>query len=232
MRTKQHDIPATVRTAVGKSAARRLRAQRKIPAVVYGRDMKAVPIAVEEAVFSHAVPEAAWFSSLFQLRIEGLEEGDDSPSCMIKEVQQDLVRRQLLSIDFHQISLQETVNAQVPVMHVGESPGVKQGGILEQLLHEVTVECLPTAMPERLQMDISSLEISDSARVGELELPEGVKLVTPAEEVLLLVAPPQAVEEEPAAAEEMAEVIEEQPEPEVIGEKEPETETGSAQHRG
>lgn len=228
MRTKQHDIPVAVRTAVGKSAARRLRAQRKIPAVVYGRDMKATPIAVEEAVFSQAVPEAAWFSSLFQLRIEGLEEGDDSPSCMIKEVQQDLVRRQLLSIDFHQVSLQETVNAQVPVMHVGESPGVKQGGILEQLLHEVTVECLPTAMPERLQMDISSLEISDSARVGELELPEGVKLVTPAEDVVLLVAPPQAVEEEPVAAEEMAEVIEEQPEPEVIGEKEPETEAGSA----
>jgi len=228
MRTKQHDIPATVRTAVGKSAARRLRVQSKIPAVVYGRDMKAIPIAVDKAVFSHAVPEAAWFSSLFQLRIEGLEEGDDSPSCMIKEVQQDLVRRQLLSIDFHHISLQEAVNAQVPVVPVGESPGVKQGGILEQLLHEVTVECLPTAMPGRLEMDISSLEMSDSARVGEIELPDGVKLVTPAEEMVLLVAPPQAVEEEPAAAEEMAEVVEEQPEPEVIGEKASEAEAERA----
>ena len=228
MRTKQHEIPATVRTAVGKGAARRLRAQRKIPAVVYGRDMEAVPITVDEAVFSHAVPEVAWFSSLFQLRIEGLEEGDDSPSCMIKEVQRDLALQQLLSIDFHRVSLQETVHAQVPVVHVGESPGVKQGGVLEQLLHEVTLECLPTAFPEHLVVDISSLEISDSVRVGELDLPEGVKLVTPAQEVVLLVAPPQRAEEVPAAAEETAEVVEERPEPEVIGEKESETGAGSA----
>jgi len=228
MRTKQHEIPAAVRTAVGKSAARQLRAQRRIPAVVYGRGMEAIPIAVDEAVFSQAVPEVAWFSSLFQLRIEGLKEGDDSPNCMIKEVQQDLVRQRLLSIDFHRVSLQETIHAQVPVLHVGESPGVKQGGILEQLLHEVAVECLPTAIPDHLEVDVSSLEISDSARVGDLSAPEGVKLITPAEEVVLVVAPPQQVEEEPVAEEETAEVVEEREEPELIGEKEPETETPSA----
>ena len=106
-------------------------------------------------------------------------------------------------------------------MAVGESPGVKIGGILEHITHEVTVECMPTDMPDRLEADISGTNIGGSVRVRDLTPPDGVTVITPEDDVLLVVAPPVRVEElEPVAEVEEGAVVEEAPEPEVIGEEE------------
>lgn len=225
MRAEQVELSVSVRTEVGKTASRRLRASGKIPGVVYGRGHEAIPVAVEEALFASAVPETHWFSRLINLRIEGAKKRDAQPTVMIKEVQRDLVGRRLLSVDFRRVSLAEAVQTQVRVVVVGESPGIKRGGILEHLTHEVTVECLPTEVPDHLEVDVSAADIGDSLRVRDVRLPEGVKMASPEDEVLVVVAPPARVEEvAPTPAEEERAVVEEVEEPEVIGEAETEGE--------
>jgi large subunit ribosomal protein L25 len=221
MRTHQVALPATVRSSTGTRAARRVRSSGQIPAVVYGRGAESVPLALDAATFLHAMPEANWYSTVITLRIEGAESDDSEPTVMIKEVQRDLVRRRLLSIDFQRISLQEKVHAQVPIIALGQSPGVKQGGILEHIVHEVTLESLPSDIPDHLEADISNLEIGDALRVGDLAVPSRVTVLASEDEVVLVIAPPLREEEvAPAPAEEEGAVVEEVEEPEVITERE------------
>jgi len=234
MRSKQTELTASVRTELGKGAAKRLRRAGRIPAVMYGRDIESQPLWVDAAQFARAIPERAWLSTLITLHIEGAKEADSVPtarrrageappySVMITEVQRDLARGRILSIDFHRISLQETVRAHVPILPIGQSPGVRQGGILEQIIHEVEVECLPADLPDHLEVSIAQLAIGDVVRVRDLPPPPGVKLIAAADETVLLVAPPVRVEEvAPAAAAEAA-VVTEAAEPEVIRQREAE----------
>jgi len=222
VRSRQVELPVKARSEVGKRAAKRLRAIGQIPAVVYGRDMQSLPVSVDAVTFSRVVRETAWFSTLLRLRIEGAELDDPTPSVMIAEVQRDPVRQRLLSVDFHRVSLQEKVHAVVPVVHIKQSPGVKRGGILEHITHEVMVECLPTDIPDHLEADISSLEIGDVLRVSNLTAPAGVRILSPADEIVIVVAPPvKLAEAAPAVAVEGA-VVAEREEPELIREREAE----------
>jgi large subunit ribosomal protein L25 len=224
MRAEQVELPVAVRTEIGTAASRRLRAQGLIPAVVYGQGREPVVIAVNAATFAKAVPATGWYSTLISLEIEG-EGGGESPTVMVKEVQRDLVRRQIISIDFRRVSLREAVETQVPIRHRGESPGVKLGGILDQVTHEVMVQCLPTDMPDHLEVDISGLEIADSVRVRDLTVPAGVKVLAAEDDVVIVIAPPLREEEiTPAVEEEEGALVEEVAEPEVVGETEPEAE--------
>ena len=217
MRAEQMEIPVTVRTEVGKTASRRLRAQGRIPAVVYGRGREPVALAVDAAAFAVIHP-SHWYSSLITLKTEG--DGGESPTVMIAEVQRDPVRRNVISVDFKRVSLRETIHTRVAVRHLGESPGVKKGGILDQVMHEVVVECLPTDMPDHVEVDISALEIGDSARVRDLILPPGVKVIAPEDDALIVIAPPVREVEVIAPPTAEGALVEELPEPEVIGEKE------------
>ncbi len=219
MRAEQVELAARVRSEVGKQAAKRLRAGGEIPAVIYGRGQDAQPIALQAAAFKAAIPEGAWYSTLVKLRIEGAKGTGASPNAMIKEVQCDIVRRRVLSVDFQRVSLRETVHTTVPVVHVGESRGVRQGGVLEHLIHEVAVECLPTQLPEHLEADITGMEIGDSLRVRDLAAPPGVKIVTDPEEVLIVIAPPVRLEEVAPVQAAPGAVVEEVQEPEVITER-------------
>jgi len=225
MRAEQIPLPAVLRSEVGKIAGRHLRAEGKIPAIVYGRGTEPVPVAVDEAEFARALSPAAWYHTLIQLEIRDSKAGGrdlpgSSPTVMIAEVQRDLVRRKVISIDFRRVSLREKVHTHVAVRHIGESPGVKMGGIIDQVMHQIMVECLPTDMPDHLEVDISALEIGDSVRVRDVVLPAGVRLLAPEDEVVIVVAPPVRVEEAaPAPAEEGA-LVAEVEEPEVVGESE------------
>ena len=226
MRVEQIELSVSMRSEVGKTAARRLRAAGKIPGVVYGRGEESVPIAVDGDLFATSLPASSWRSTVIQLRIEGAGEQESLSTVMIKDVQRDLVHRRLLNVDFHRISLAEAVRAEIPVVAVGESPGVKIGGILEHITHEVTVECMPADMPDRIEADISETDIGSSVRVRDLTLPDGVTVVADEEDVLLVVAPPVRAEElEPVAELEEGAVVEETPEPEVVGEEETTEET-------
>ena len=227
MRVEQVELSVSMRSEVGKTAARRLRAAGKIPGVIYGRGEENVPIAVDGALFATSLPVSGWRSTVIQLHIEGAGEEDSLSTVMIKEVQRDLVQRRVLNVDFHRISLREAVRAQIPVIAVGESPGVKIGGILEHITHEVTVECMPADMPDRIDADISGTNIGSTVRVRDLTPPDGVRVIASEDDVLLVVAPPVRVEElEPVVEVEEGAVVEEGLEPEVVGEEE--TEEGTS----
>jgi large subunit ribosomal protein L25 len=122
---------------------------------------------------------------------------------VLKEYQLDPVRPRLLHIDLHEVRLDQVIQSQVAVEPVGESPGVKEGGVLTLVLREVNVEALPMEVPDRLELDISAVTIGDSLRVGDIVAPEGVKLLDDPDAVVLTVTPPTKVEEpEPEELEE------------------------------
>ena len=226
MRAEQVEIPVAVRAEVGKRATRRLRAQRQVPAVVYGRGADPIAVAVDEATFSRSVPAAGRYSTLINLKIEGAQVEPDSATVMVKDFQHDLVNDRIVSIDFQRISLQETIQTRVPIRHFGESPGVKQGGIIDQVTHEIVVECLPTDMPDHLEADISGLEIADSLRVRDLIVPSAVNVMAQEDEVVIVIAPPVREEEVAPELPEEGALVEEMAEPEVIGAEEAEAQSG------
>jgi large subunit ribosomal protein L25 len=218
----QIELNVTRREADGKSAARRLRREGLVPAIIYGKGFDALPIAVDARELQRLFAEGVHGTSLLRLHLDG-KASRNSPVVMIKEVQRNLLNGQLLNVDFHKISLTEKVTAQVPVVLVGESPAVRQGGTLEHLLREIQVECLPTEIPDHIEVDASSLEMGHSIHVSDLQIPPAVTVLTGTEEVVAVMAAPKVVEEvAPAEAAVAVEGEEEEvKEPEVLTQKRP-----------
>lgn len=157
-----------------------------------------------------------------------LQVAGQSETVLVKEIQRHPLTHEPAHIDFLRISLKEEVEVTVPVKVVGIAPGVEvSGGILEQLRHEVSVRCLPTAIPEHLEIDVSSLEILQSVKAQDLKMPEGVDLIIEPDAIIAHVVAPTKIEEPEVPAEG---VVEETAEPEVIakGKKPAEGEEGDA----
>jgi len=214
----QIEVNVIRREAAGKSAARRLRTQGRAPAVIYGKEFETLPVAVDLSELEPIFAEGQQSTALLRLHIDG-KASRSSPLVMIKEVQRDPLSGQVLNVDFHKISLKEKVTAQVPVVLTGESPAVRHGGILEHVLREIEVECLPTDIPDRFDVDISHLEIGHSIHLNELQAPDRVTVLTGADEVIAVMAAPKAVEEPAPAEAEAVEGEEEPQEPEVLAQK-------------
>ena len=194
---KQVKIKAEPRTEIGRSAVRKLKARGVIPAVVYGGKDKAQTLQVSardvNAMLSHASGE----NILVELEIAG----EKAPrTALVQEVQHAPVGSNVLHIDFHAVSMDETLEAEVPLEPLGIANGVKNfGGLLEQSLRTLTVECLPRDLPDRITVDVSNLNIGDSIHVRDISLPSGVAAKGHPELTVFSVVAP-AVEEEPVAA--------------------------------
>ena len=202
-------LKAAPRSEFGSRESRRLRRSGLIPGVVYSEGDQAVPFKVEDREVRLILVEG---HALFDLAIEG----SDPVPVVIKEQQHHPVRGNIEHLDLQRVRLDQAIEAEVAIELEGadDAPGVKGGGVLEHVVREVTVEALPTDIPDSLVMDVSDLEINDTATLERLVLPEGVELVVedPSEVTVVTVSPPR-VEEEPTAAEVEEEV-------EVIGEGE------------
>ena len=213
----QERIEVQIREGLGKGAARALRRKGLIPGIVYGHNFGPIPVQVELEEIKRLLHYESIESMLIRMRLNGREE-----TVMIKEIQRHPVTYDILHVDFHRVSLTEEVTTRVPVELVGESVGVKEGGILEFPLRELEIRCLPTEIPEHITVDVSQMKIGDSIRVGDLELKEGVTVLDDPDTVIVLIAAP-VVREEIEEAEEEAEEAEEA-EPELIGEEKEEEE--------
>ena len=194
-------LSAEPREGVGKGAARKARAAGKVPAVLYGPEVEPKRLAVDARELWHALHTDAGTNVLINLQLDG-----DTFLTMPREIQRDIVRGSLLHVDFLRIRRDVAIQVDVPVHLVGESPGVKEGGVVEHHLWEVRVEVLPQDVPESLEADISGLSIGDSLHVSDIKIPGNVAVVTPMEETLVTVVPPpvlvvEPTEEELAAAE-------------------------------
>ena len=208
MSSKRATLNATNRTEFGTRTSKRLRRDGKVPGVVYSDGKDAISFQVESRDARVILGEG---HALFDLHIEG----SDTVPVVVKEQQHHPVRGDLQHLDLQQVDLNQAIQAEVLVELTGDdvSPGVKQGGVLEHVTREVTVEALPTDIPDSITLDVSEMEINDTLTLEQLVAPEGVTLIAddPAEVTRVTLSPPR-VEEEP---EEDLEA-----EPEVVGEGE------------
>ena len=176
-----------------------MRREGLVPGVVYSGGSEAKPFQVAEREVRGVIAEGA---ALFDLQIEG---GKAVP-VVVKEQQLHPVRGTLSHIDLQQVSLTEAIEAEVAIELEGieESPGVKAGGVLEHVTREITVEALPTDIPERLTLDVSAMEINDTFQLTAIAAPDGVTFVAeePEEVTIVTLSPPRVEEEEPEVEQE------------------------------
>jgi len=199
----------------GSSDSRRLRKAGMIPGVLYGRGHKPHPITVSERELRRVLTGSAGLHAILDVVLEGQK---TTHSSILKDYQVDPIRGKIDHFDLQEVRLDQPIQTSVVVELVGESVGAKAGGVLSQVAREVRVEALPLEVPERLELDVTAMEIGDSLRLTDLSAPEGVTLLDDPEIVLATVTVPTRVEE----PEEEVEEGEEGEVPE--GEAAPETE--------
>jgi large subunit ribosomal protein L25 len=217
---KQVKLKAEARPDVGRSAVRKLRARGFIPAVIYGGTDKPQALQVSARDINAMMSQASGENVLVELEIGG----GQSRTALVQEIQHSPVGGEIRHVDFHAISMDQMIQAEVPLEPVGTPVGVKTfGGLLEQSLRALAIECLPGDLPDRITVDVSELNIGDSIHVREIQLPQGVTPKVQLDLTAFSVLAPM-VEEEPVAAEAEAAAAE----PEVITEKKEEGEAAAA----
>ena len=203
-------LKAEIRTGVGKSASKDLRNKNLVPANVY-KAKSAVNLQVSKDELDNVLHTKAGENVIITLKITGGNTKDKT--VLIKEIQRDPVKDGILHVDFNEISLTEVLKVNVPLASRGEPVGVKvDGGVLEHIMWELQVECLPTDIPEKIEVDVSGLKIGDAIYVKDLKIPEGVKVLADPELIAMIVKPPRV--EVPKE-----EVVEAAEEPELIRKK-------------
>jgi len=197
-------LNASLRDGSGKGSARKLRAQGQVPAILYGHGMDPVKVAIDDRDLYHVLHTDAGSNVLVDLHV-----GKDRHLAMPREIQRDHIRGQFLHIDFLVVRRDEKIHVDVPVHLVGESHGVKEGGVVEHHLWDLKVECLPTNVPQSIEADITALGIGDTLSVAQISVPSGVTVLTPSEETIVSVVPPPVlkIEEEVAEAVEGEEAV-------------------------
>jgi large subunit ribosomal protein L25 len=190
----------------GSRESRRLRREGAVPAVVYGHGLEAISVAVDRHDLYTVLHTEAGLNALINLQVNG-----DEYLTVAREVQRHPVRGDIIHLDFIRISLDELIEADVPIEFVGVPVGVREGrGIVETVTASVTVSALPTAIPSHITLDITDLKVGDSARVADLPELSGVTYITEPDHLLVMVAIPAAAQvEEVAEAPEEAEEEEE-----------------------
>lgn len=204
------EIEVEERTTLGRSGARQIRRAGLLPGIVYGGKRKNVSIVIDPKRIQDLLHSESGMNTIFLLSLKGR---GAKRHVMIRDFQRDPVTGELLHADFIRILMDEKVEVAVPVHIEGTAEGVKnQGGLLDFILREVRISCLPVNIPEHLVADVTALEIGDSLKVGDLPLGEDVQLLTAEDQPVVVISPPvkEKVEVEEAAAEEEA------AEPEVI----------------
>jgi large subunit ribosomal protein L25 len=191
MTTSRTTLQAKPRESAGKGVARRLRAQGLMPAVVYGRHLKETKhIAVDPVAIKAAVATPARLNTLITLKLDG----EPERLVLLKDVQLDPVSKQLLHADFLNVRENEKVKVNVPLRLIGKPVGVAEGGILSQARRELEVWTLPSAIPEKIEVDVSHLKMAQALHVNDIKLPEGIEVKTTTNFTVAVVAIPEKEE--------------------------------------
>jgi len=191
---KQVPLSAKSRQTRGSSVARRTRAQGSFPAEVYGHKSDNQSIEVSEKEFTKILSTAKGDNIFFALNIDGGKE--TNVLAVVREIQYNKLNNRVIHADFHKINMTEKIRIKVPVriQNADLCDGVKEGGVLQTMLRTVEVQCLPTQVPEAIQVDVLHLAIGSSVHVSDLQLPEGVKAVQAGGAVICSVAEQMAEE--------------------------------------
>ena len=206
-------LAAQSRIETGKGVARSLRRQALIPAVFYGPEVDPVPLILQSRDLEKLITTGAGENILIDLNIED-GKSTQSHRAMIREIQVDPVKQNILHVDLYAISMDKKISVEVPITLTGTALGVsEEGGILQQVSRTLEISCLPDRIPEAFELEVTALAIGDSLHVSDLEIPEGVDVLAEDELTIASVVPPTKVEEiEP-------EVLEEEEEGEEVDEE-------------
>lgn len=208
------ELKANIREEKGKELNKKLRKAGLVPGVVYRKGEAALSLKVDSKSLSKVLHTEAGENVIIKLFVEG-DKKKKERIVVIKELQKDPVKDTLVHLDLNEISLTETLKVKVPLMAKGEAIGVKQeGGVLQHVMWEVEVECLPTNIPDKIEVDITNLKIGGTLSIKDILLPEGVKILGDSESIVFSVEHIKTVEEAVAAP-----VEGESLEPELIREK-------------
>ena len=194
MSTMTH-LEVTPRIASGKSEVRRVRKTGKVPAVAYSKGQPGTPIAVEPKDVITILKSERGRNSVISMKVAGKDH-----TVMIKDYSYHPVTRSLEHVDFAFVALDKEVEVEVPLIVTGKPAGVTTGGILRQVYRKLPVRCLPNAIPVKLEIDVTHLNMSEAVSTQELKLPPGVTVLLPAEQTLAAVVAPEKEKVEDVAA--------------------------------
>jgi large subunit ribosomal protein L25 len=196
------ELKVSLRKTVGNGAARQLRLEGMIPAILYGP--KTEPLML--SVFARELQDILKTSNIGQVLLELLIDNGTLPSrtAMIKELQTKPVSGTLLHVDFYEVAMDQKIRISIPVVTTGKAKGLEDGGILQLVRHEVEIFCYPNNIPESLEVDVTDLEIGDSRHIGEVSIDESFELVDEGNYTIVTILSPKSEEAEERAAEEKA----------------------------
>lgn len=189
-----HSFKAQLRHSTGKGTARALRRDGNIPAVLYGSDIESIPLTLSINDVEQLLKKVNYAQALLNLKVDGEESFEKT--VMIKEIQTEPLSQKFLHIDLYEINMDRKLTVTVPVVISGTSIGVEAGGILQIIRRELEVNCLPTAIPEQITIDVTDLDIGDSVHVAEIELEGDLEIPYDANFTILTIVTPKVVEEE------------------------------------
>lgn len=204
-------LSATLRSDTGKGVARKLRQNGDIPGVIYGHGREPQSLVVNAREFERLIGRVSAASTVIELDLGG------SPArALIREIQRHPFKKLIMHVDFQEVVAGETITLKCPILYVGSPIGVRaDGGMLDQILHELTIETLPSKIPDHITVDVSELHVGKSLHIADIALPDGVTVVDDGGTTVCLVQPPKTA---PVVTEEAAD------EPEVIGRVKPDDE--------
>ena len=191
--TVKTGLAASRRHETGKGVARRLRAAGQVPAVLYGKDQEPISLTLDAQEALSLFHSISTENTIVNVQIDDDKEELET---LVREIQMHPFRPDIVHVDFYCIERGVALEVEIPANYNGTPQGVRDGGVLEVILHEFPVKCVPSKIPESIEIDISHLEIGDSVHVSEVTMPEDVELLTDPGQTACLVSAPR-VEEEP-----------------------------------
>ena len=189
---KLEPLKVRTRSTVGKGPARRLRAEGEVLGVIYGEGQEPLPVALNAKIFSKLVQDAG---SHALIEVDVSDSPDANGPTILKAVDRHPVHGHILHVDFLRIDLSKRIRTVTPLALTGQPVGVVQGGVLEHPLRDLEIGCLALDVPEKIEVEVSELDIGDSLHVSDLVVPENITVLTSADRVVVAVHTPKVVEE-------------------------------------
>lgn len=190
---KQVTLKVNRREKTGKEMAKKLRKAGFIPAILYGKGIEPTPLTIKYSDFERVYKRYKGEAVIYTLEFEN--GALSKKQAILKEIQRHPVTDMVIHVDFQAIEEGKPIEIKVPLEFVGKAVGVTRGGVLEIMLHELTIECLPKDIPDKITVDISSLDVGDSLHVADIKVPENIKIVDSPEETVLTIVAEEVSEE-------------------------------------
>lgn len=201
----QSKLNAKKRVRLGKSGVRKIRKEGNIPAILYGKETEPIPLVINPSELKIALSTDAGRNTLLDIEIESDEDNRTNRLSILREIQVDYISSKPIHLDFQIIDTDKKVAVKIPIKPIGRAQGIKEGGILEEIIREIDVECLPINIPNVIEIDVTELNLGQSIHISDLELPEGATSLIGGEETVLTVLIPKAMSVEEEEVEELEE---------------------------